>query len=161
MTASPREQLADTLSVRDDIGAIALRAGVDARQAANALKARPVETRAFLRLCLASGHDPLPEYPWPDTKVWPQPASFDAPFFGMAIYLFRGANKHSHRQAAKLIDISPATLCRLEKGDRMSVGVVLRAALYAPIHPFAYLKVTDKTTTEPHVSHETEATSMA
>ena len=146
MTDSPRDRLAQALDPYGDIAGIAVKAGVTARQMMNAQSARPVTTVAYLRICAAIRFDPAPDIPkyaaFPDT-----PSDFDFAFFSMAFWMKRGMNLHTDRQAAKLVGVSPSTICRIERGDAMFIGVVIRACKYIEIHPFGYFCVPNP----PHV----------
>ena len=139
MTASPRERLAGALAAfsNADVPKIAAAAGVSALQVANALKGRPVGASAYLRLCAACGYNPAPDLPFPRQP----PSDFLFGFFGMGFFVIRGHKKHTDRQAAKIIEVAPATICRLERGDAVSIGVVLRGCAYIGLSPFAYCAV--------------------
>ena len=134
MTApSPRERLAEVLSTwrgNPPIG----KAGVTARQYANAQLGRPVAVVPFLRICAAVGHDPCPDLPHPMIE----PANFDPVLFGMAFKVARGLRGHSDRQAGAAIEASAATVCRIERGDSVFIGVLIRACRYVGVSPLGY-----------------------
>ena len=134
---SPREALAQALDPYGDIWRIAVKAGVTDRQMMNAQSGRPVATIAYLRICAAIGYNPLPSIPY-DT---PQPSDFDFAFFSMAFRMKRALSGHSDRNAAEVVNISPSTICRIERADAMFIGVVLRACEYIGIHPWGYCAV--------------------
>ena len=134
---SPREALALALDPHGDVAKIAIRAGVSPRQMMNAQSARPVATVAYLRICAAIQFDPLPAIP----HAIPEPSDFDFAFFSMAFRMKRGLNLHNDREAAKAIDVSATTVCRVERGDAMFIGVVLRACGYIGVHPWGYCAV--------------------
>lgn len=131
---SPRERLAEALK-GIDVPSAARTAGVTARQAANAIGGRPISTVAYLRLCMAMGHDPAPGH---HLVVPNKPSDFDFAFFAMDFKIARGLKRHTDRQAAKAIEVAPATICRIELGHIMSIGVVLRACAYIGLSPFSY-----------------------
>jgi len=156
MTPSPRERLAGALAVQTNLGDVAKRAGVSPRELVNAINARPVNTIAFLRIAAAIGFDPCPELPH-DLAV---PADFSFDFFGMGLFMRRGLSKHSDREAAKFIGVAPSTICRIERGDTVSIGVVLRACAYIGLSPFSYLiSAIKQQNTKGNVSRETSPSS--
>ena len=139
MTTSPRERLAGALAVQTNLGNVALKAGVAPRAMLNASMARPVNTVAYVRIAAAIGFDPSPEL----EHVRIPPSDFSFALFAMGFFVRRGANRHSDRAAAKLIDVSPSTISRIERGDVMSIGVVLRGCRYIGLHAFGYCGLQD------------------
>jgi len=148
-TLSPRDALADALScfTRAQAGAIAKKAGVTVRQAANAICGRPVETISYLRICTALEFDPLPEIPHP---LLGEPSDFIFGLFGSAFAIRRRLQNLTHRNAGQAIASAAATVVRIERGDVMSIGVVLRACRWLDMHPYGYC-----TPCLPKVSRET------
>jgi DNA-binding XRE family transcriptional regulator len=138
---SPRERLAGALATYADHVALAQAAGVSAREMANAIEARPVNAIAYLRLCVAANYDPLPELPHARP---PKPSDFDFSFFAAGFLMRRAINGHTDRQAGKVIDVAPATICRIESANVMSIGVVMRACRYIGVHPYGYCAVPQK-----------------
>lgn len=138
MTPSPRERLAVALDAIGDIARYAVIAGVSPRQFANAQSARPCSTVAFLRICVAVRHDPLPILPH---KMPFKPSDFDFEFFSIGFRMKRIERGENDRQAAVALGFSPATVCRIEKPDAMQIGVILRACEYIGCHPFGYLAI--------------------
>lgn len=134
---SPREALAQALDPYGDIARIAVAAGVSPRQMMNAQSARPVATVAYLRICAAIRFNPLSALP----HIIPEPSDFDFAFFSMAFFIKRRLNGHNDREAAAAIEASATTVCRIERGDAMFIGVVLRACQYIGISPFGYFCV--------------------
>lgn len=118
--------------------AFACRAGVNARQIANAASARPVATVPFLRICIAFGFDPLPQIPHLPPV---EPRDFDHERFALGFKIGRCLKGQSEREAAAAIDVSPSTVSRLERGHLMSIGVILRACVFLESHPFGWLRV--------------------
>jgi hypothetical protein len=135
---NPREQLAVYLKQHgiDACAQFAIRAEVGHRQMANAMQGRPVATVPYLRLAAASGFDPLPELDHPAVV----PSDFDAAFFAVAMNMRRQLNHHTDRQAADAMGLSAATVCRIERGDSVNIGVIIKACRYVGIHPFGYLR---------------------
>jgi hypothetical protein len=138
-TPSPREDLAVALDVAENVwtrARIAALSGVSPRQAANAIMGRPVATVAHLRLCAALGLDPLPQFPHAQVA----PADFDFVVFALAMRMARALKKHTEREAAAVMKVSPSTVCRIENAHEMTITVVLKACAYVQMHPFAYFK---------------------
>lgn len=150
MPLSPRQSLATALESITDIARCAHRAGVTPREFANAQVARPCPTIPFLRICVAIQHDPLPSIPH---KMPEKPSDFDFGFFAMGFRIRRALNLHDENAAASAIGVSRETVCRIERGDRLLIGVVLRACTYAGIHVFGYMAPANWPVM--HVSHET------
>jgi DNA-binding XRE family transcriptional regulator len=153
---SPRERLAGALSIAD-VPNVATLAGITPRQAANAIKGRPTTATAYLRLCVACGLDPAPGLPY--GAVVPSDFAFD--FLGLAVRLTRRIRAHSDRDAAKVLGVAPATICRLERGDTVSIGVVLRACEYVGVHPFGYCKTNAEKLVSVGSSRETRIESVS
>lgn len=137
----PSERLAAALEPYGErhLGTLARQADLSARQMGNAVLGRPLATSGFLRLCAALKIDPLPDLPW-----WPWVAppngDFDFVLLAMGLRITRGLHKHTERQAGEAMGASGATVNRLEQGDRLSIGSVLRACRYIGQHPFGYMK---------------------
>ena len=83
-------------------------------------------------------HAPLPVLAQPIGEV--RPADLDQGLFALGFRLRRGLNKHTMRQAGEACQMSAATVMRLERGEVMSIGVVLRCCAYIAVHPFGYLR---------------------
>lgn len=166
MVPSPRERLAQALDVIGDYAQLAHKAGVTPREFLNAQTGRPCPTVSFLRICVAIRHDPMPEIPF---SMPEKPSDFDFGFFPMAFRLKRGLNGHTEAQAGIAADLSPVTIGRIERGDGLIIGIIVRACKYMNIHCFSYLSVTDtpsiskksddshRPLKQPHVSRETSA----
>jgi hypothetical protein len=160
MTPSPRERLAQALDPIGDYARLAHKAGVTPREFLNAQAGRPCPTIPFLRICVAIQHDPMPSLP----HLMPEkPSDFDFGFFSMAFRMKRAMNGHNEAQAAAAMGFKAATIRRIEQGDALLVGVVLKVCSYLQIHPFGYLSVTDTAAiskvvekpAKPRVSRET------
>lgn len=137
---SPRQRLAQALDAIGDYARLAHKAGVTPRDFLNAQSGRPCATIPFLRICVAVRHDPMPEIP----HIMPEkPSDFDFGFFSMALCLKRGLNGHNEAQAGAAAGLSPVTISRIERGDALAIGIIVRACKYMNIHIFSYLAVTD------------------
>lgn len=137
---TPRTNLARAFAriEQAEIPSIAAKAGVSARQVSNLIVGRPVKTIAFLRLCVALGHDPLPHLPHSPLA---RPADFDFAMLAMGCVIRRGLNKHTIRDAADAMGISHVTVSRIENAHGMSIAVVLAVCRYVQVHPFNYLAI--------------------
>src|ERR1700722_4375854 len=159
MPLSPREHLAQALEISGEAH-YAHRAGVSPREFMNAKRARPCPTVPFLRICVAIRHDPMPESP---SVIPEKPSDFDFGFLSMALCLKRGLNGHDEAQAGAVACLSPVTISRIERGDALAIGIIVRACKYMDIHCFSYLSVTDTPSiskpaafsVRPYVSRET------
>lgn len=161
---SPRQRLAQALDAIGDYARLAHKAGVTPRDFLNAQSGRPCATVPFLRICVAVRHDPMPEI----SHAMPEkPSDFDFGFFSMALRLKRGLNGHDEAQAGAAAGLSPVTISRIERGDALAIGIIVRACKYMNIHVFSYLAVVDTPSISkkineakapslrPHVSRET------
>jgi len=139
-TLSPRIKLARLFGrfPRQTWPDLARRAGVTSKQVVNLVVGQPISANAYLRLCVVLEHDPLPDLPVPMGEL--RPADLDQVLFALGFRLRRGLNKHTMRQAGEACQMSAATVMRLERGEVMSIGVVLRSCAYIKVHPFGYLR---------------------
>ena len=137
---SPRQRLAQALDAIGDYARLAHKAGVTPRDFLNAQSGRPCATVPFLRICVAVRHDPMPEIPH---NMPEKPSDFDFGFFSMALRLKRGLNGHDEAQAGAAAGLSPVTISRIERGDALTIGIIVRACKYMNINCFSYLSVTD------------------
>ena len=134
---SPATRLAAELTKRQahlNCG-YATQAGITTRQLANAICGRPVAANAYLRLSIALGFDPCPDLPH---ALPAAPCDFDFPFFAMAFRIARGLKDHNDRQAAEAIEVSASTVCRIEAGQAVLIGVLIRACRYIGVSPLGY-----------------------
>lgn len=136
--SSPRERLAGALALVRNTLELPVKAGVSARQVANAINGRPVATIAYLRLCMAIGLDPMPGRL---LLARQRPCNFDFGMFSLGFRLRRRVNRHSEREAANLIGVSASTVCRIEAGTKMQIGVVLRTCAYIDAHVYHYCQL--------------------
>ena len=129
---------------------IASEAGISARQIGNVIVGQPVGTVAVLRLCAVTGIDPLPEIEHQSIS----PGDFQFGFFALGFAIRRRLNNEDVRECARTIGVGPATILRIERGDVMSIGVVLKACRYIKIHPFAYVIHPERIGVRENVSRE-------
>jgi hypothetical protein len=123
---------------RERVPAIAAAAGVSPRQVANLIVGRPVKATSFLRLCVALGHDPLPELPH---STLAKPADLDMLSLAVGCKMRRAMNKHTIRDAGPIMDVSHITVSRVENAESVSIGVVLAVCRYIGVHPFNCMAV--------------------
>jgi hypothetical protein len=117
---------------------VASAAGVSPREVSNLIVGRPVKANAFLRLCAALRHDPLPDLPHSPLIY---PADFDHVLFAMACKMKRAMNQHTVGQAGDVMDMSGFTVSRVENGHITSIGVVLKVCRYVGVHAFQYFQL--------------------
>lgn len=134
---NPHERLALFLKEQDlpQIGRLAHAAGISVRQAANAIKGRPVSTIPYMRLAVVAGFDPMPELPHADTR----PCDFDFQFMALAMRMRRELNGHGERDAAQISGLSLASVWRIENAHMVSVRIVILGCRYLGVHCFGYL----------------------
>ena len=137
---SPRQRLAQALDAIGGIERYAVLSGVSPRDFANAQSGRQVATVPFLRICVAVRHDPLHELPHKMPEI---PSNFDFCLLALAFYVKRNLNGQTEAQTARALGVELETICRMERGERMPIGVVLRACKFVNVHPFGYLAVLD------------------
>ena len=118
-----------------ELDGIARQAGVSSRQASLARAGKPVKAGAYLALCAATGIDPV------DGKA--RPAKLLSPnvvwwLLSGALYITRHLKKLDQRAAAEAIGISAASVCRVECGQPVSIGVMLRVCAFIGVHPDGY-----------------------
>src|ERR1700722_16377459 len=106
-----------------DQDAIARQAGVTFRQVSMARTGKPVNAGAFLALCAVTGVDPVT-----GTSRHAPPLSPKVVWWLLsgALYITRNLKKLDQRAAAEAIGISPASVCRVELGHPVSIGVMLK-----------------------------------
>jgi DNA-binding XRE family transcriptional regulator len=115
---------------------IADRAGPDMRgHVFRARSGKPINAGAFIALCGAVGIDPVDGSARPPRRV---PARITWPMVGAGLRVVRRLRHQDQRSAAKTIGISPATLCRVEAGDAVSVDTLLAVCAFIGVHPEHY-----------------------
>ena len=118
------------------LDAIARQAGVTSRQASLARAGRPVNAGAYLALCAASGVDPAAETSRPPKPLSPNVAWW---LLSGALYITRNLEKLDQRSTAEAIGISAASVCRVERGQAVSIGIMLKVCAFIGVHPDAYI----------------------
>jgi transcriptional regulator with XRE-family HTH domain len=113
----------------------ARRAGVTSRQASLARAGKPVNAGAYLALCAATGIDPIDGKSRPAKVLSPNVVWW---LLSGALYITRHLKKLDQRAAAEVIGISAASVCRVECGQPVSIGVMLKVCAFIGVHPFGY-----------------------
>ena len=131
---SPAARMAAHLKGRN-VPELACLAKITPRQAANAIKGRPVATIPFMRLAVAAGFDPMPDLSHAPTAI----SDFDFDVLAIAFRIKRDINRHTERAAARASGLSLASISRIENAHFVSVRVVITACYYLGVHVFGYL----------------------
>ena len=118
-----------------ELDAIARQAGVSPRQASLARAGKPVNAGAYLALCAATGIDPVDERSRPAKVLSPNVVWW---LLSGALYITRHLKKLDQRNAAEVIGISAASVCRVECGQPVSIGVLLKVCAFIGVHPDGY-----------------------
>jgi transcriptional regulator with XRE-family HTH domain len=118
-----------------DLDAVARRAGVPSRQASMARAAKPINAGAHLALCAATGIDPVDGTSRPIKQISPNIVWW---LLSGALCITRSLQKLDQRAAAKVIGVSPATVCRVERGQPVSIGVLIKICAFIGVHPDGY-----------------------
>ena len=150
--------LQSTASSWSALDAVARQAGVAPRLASMARAGKPINAGAYLALCAATGIDPVDGKDRPVKTLSPNVAWW---VLSGALYITRGLKKLDQRAAAKVIGISPATVCRVECGKPVSIAVMLKVCAFIGVHPDGYTAplngppemVSRETSTETCCSH--------
>jgi transcriptional regulator with XRE-family HTH domain len=129
------EILKSNASSWTELDAVARRAGVPSKLASMARAGKSINAGAHLALCAAAGIDPVDGEPRPAKELSPNLAWW---LLSGALYITRSLNKLDQRTAAKTIGISPATVCRVERGQPVSIGVLLKVCDFINVHPDGY-----------------------
>ena len=138
--------------------AIARQAGVTSRQVSLARSGKPVNAGAYLALCAVTGVDPVAGTSRPPQALSPNVVWW---LLSGALYITRNLKKLDQRAAAEVIGISPASVCRVELGHPVSIGIMLKVCAFIGVHPYGYTAplvcppeiVSRGTSTETHCSH--------
>jgi transcriptional regulator with XRE-family HTH domain len=133
--ATLQEALQSTASSWTDLDAVARRAGVPSKLASMARAGKPINAGAHLALCAATGIDPVDGKSRPAKQLAPNVVWW---LLSGALYITRSLKKLDQRAAAKVIEISPATVCRVERGQPVSIGVLLKVCAFIGVHPDGY-----------------------
>jgi len=118
-----------------DLDAIGRRASVASRQVSMARAGKPVNAGAYLALCAATGIDPVDGTPRPLKELSPNVVWW---LLSGALYITRHLKKLDQRAAAEAIGISAASVCRVERGQPVSIGVMLKVCGFIGVHPDGY-----------------------
>ncbi len=110
-------------------------ADVPPRLTSLARAGKPVNAGAHLALCAAVGIDPVDGKPRPAKRVSPNVVWW---VFAGALYITRGLKKLDQRAAAKIIEVSPASICRAERGRPVSIEVMIKLCAFIGVHPDGY-----------------------
>jgi transcriptional regulator with XRE-family HTH domain len=129
------EILRSTASSWTDLDAVARRAGVQSKLASMARAGKPINAGAHLALCAATGIDPVDGRPRPVKDLSPNVVWW---LLSGALHITRSLQKLDQRDAAKVIGISPATVCRVEHGQPVSIGVLIKVCTFIGVHPDGY-----------------------
>jgi DNA-binding XRE family transcriptional regulator len=119
----------------DALADIACQAGVTVRQAALARAGKPINAGAYLALCGVAGVDPIDGSPRQIKTVSPNVVWWQ---LSGALYITRGLRRLDQRSAAKLIGVSPSTVCRVEAGQPVSVANMIKVCAFVGVHPDGY-----------------------
>jgi transcriptional regulator with XRE-family HTH domain len=117
------------------LDSLAREARVTPRQVSLARSGKPINAGAHLALCAAVGIDPVDSKPRPVKVLSPNIVWW---ILSGALYITRNLKKLDQRAAAKVIGISPATVCRVECGQPVSIGVMLKVCAFIGVHPDGY-----------------------
>ncbi len=110
-------------------------ADVPPRLTSLARAGKPVNAGAHLALCAAVGIDPVDGKPRPAKRVSPNVVWW---VFAGALYITRDLKKLDQRAAAKIIEVSPASICRAERGRPVSIEVMIKLCAFIGVHPDGY-----------------------
>ena len=115
---------------------VARQAGVTSRQA-SLVPCRQTDQRgsASHSLCAATGIDPVDGRPRSAKALSPNVVWW---LLSGALYITRHLKKLDQRSAADVIGISAASVCRVEQGQPVSIGVMLKVCAFIGVHPFGY-----------------------
>jgi DNA-binding XRE family transcriptional regulator len=139
MANDVRSALANALRVSavspESFAAIAAQAVVTRRQVALARAGKPINAGAYLALCGAVGVDPVDGSPRPVKAISSNVAWW---LLSAALYITRSLRRLDQRSAAKLIGVSPSTVCRVESGKPVSIAAMAKACAFIGVHPDGY-----------------------
>jgi transcriptional regulator with XRE-family HTH domain len=117
------------------LDAIARQARVSPKLVSLARAGKPINAGAYLALCAAIGIDPLNGEMRPVKELSPNVVWWQ---LSAALYITRALKKLDQRAAAKVIGVSPATVCRVERGQPVSIGVLIKTCSFIEVHPDGY-----------------------
>lgn len=122
-------------STPDMLVAVAKRAGVTPRLASLARAGKSINAGAYLALCGATGINPLDGAPRPVKRVSPNVMWW---LLSAALHITRGLRRLDQRSAAKVIGVSPSTVCRVEAGNPVSAANMIKVCAFVGVHPDGY-----------------------
>jgi DNA-binding XRE family transcriptional regulator len=114
---------------------LAVETGVLPRQVSSARVGKPIGAGAYLALCGAVGIDAVDGSLRPPKMV---SASVIWWVLSAALYVTRNLRRLDQRSAAKLMGISPATVCRVECGKPVSIEAMIKVCAFVGVHPDGY-----------------------
>jgi transcriptional regulator with XRE-family HTH domain len=117
------------------LDAIARQAGVSPKLVSLARAGKPINAGAYLAVCGATGINPVDGKPRPVKQLKPSLVWWQ---LSAALYITRSLKKLDQRAAAKAIGVSPATVCRLERSQPVSIGVLIKICAFIGVHPDGY-----------------------
>jgi transcriptional regulator with XRE-family HTH domain len=117
------------------LDAIARQAGVSPKLVSLARAGKPINAGAYLAVCGAIGINPVDGMPAPVKQLKPSLVWWQ---LSAALYITRALKKLDQRAAAKVIGVSPATVCRVERGQPVSIGVLIKTCSFIEVHPDGY-----------------------
>jgi DNA-binding XRE family transcriptional regulator len=129
------EALQAVASSWSDLDAVARLAGVPSKLASMARAGKPINAGAHLALCAAAGIDPVGGRPRPVKQLSPHVVWW---LLSGALYITRSLKKLDQRAAAREIGVSSATVCRIECGQPVSIGVLIKICNFVGQHPDGY-----------------------
>jgi transcriptional regulator with XRE-family HTH domain len=123
------------LTSASSTSALAAEAGITGRQVALARAGKPINAGAYLALCGVVGVNPVDGSPRPIKTVSPNVVWW---LLSGALYITRGLRRLDQRSAAKLIGVSPSTICRVEAGNPVSIANMIKVCTFIGVHPDGY-----------------------
>jgi DNA-binding Xre family transcriptional regulator len=114
---------------------LAAQAGVTPRQVSLARAGKPINAGAYLALCGAIGVDPVDGSPRPVKSV---SSNIEWWLLSHALHITRGLRPLNQRSAAKVIRVSPSTVCRVEAGKPVSIANMVKVCAFLGVHPDGY-----------------------
>jgi hypothetical protein len=130
--------LSDTLRARvpdfplSALNEFARQAGVPPKLASLAKAGKPVNAGAHLALCAAVGIDPVDGRPRPVKELSPNVVWW---LLSSAMFITRNLKKLNQRAAAEAIGISVASVCRVERGQPVSINSLIKVCSFVQVHP--------------------------
>ena len=129
------EVLQSSASSWPQIDAVARRAGVPSKLVSMARAGKAINAGAHLALCAVVGLDPIDGRPRPAKELSPTVVWW---LLSGAMYITRSLKGLDQRAAAAIIGVSPATVCRVERGQPVSIGVLIKVCTFIGVHPDGY-----------------------